>query len=33
MIIAIEATYIRLGFTAGCEAYFAEKGIDLVELC
>ena len=32
MIIAIAATYIRLGFTAECEAYFAEKGIDLAEL-
>ena len=32
MIIAIAATYIRLGFTAECEAYFAEKGINLVEL-
>lgn len=32
MIIAIVATYIRLGFTAECEAYFAEKGIDLAEL-
>lgn len=29
MIIAITATYIRLGFTSECEAYFAEKGIDL----
>lgn len=28
MIIEIAATYIRLGFTAECEAYFAEKGID-----
>lgn len=32
MIIAIAATYIRLGFTAECEAYFAEKEIDLAEL-
>ena len=32
MIIAIAATYIRLGFTAECEAYFAEKGIDFAEL-
>ena len=31
MIIAIAATYIRLGFTAECEEYFAEKGIDLEE--
>ena len=26
------ATYIRLGFTAECEAYFAEKGINLADL-
>lgn len=32
MIIAIAATYIRLEFTAECEAYFAEKGIDWAEL-
>lgn len=32
MIIAIAATYIRLGITAECESYFAEKGIDLAEL-
>lgn len=32
MIIAIAATYIRLGFTAECEAYFAEKGINLADL-
>lgn len=32
MIITIAATYIRLGFTAECETYFAEKGIDLAEL-
>lgn len=32
MVIAIAASYIRLGFVSECETYFAEKGIDLSEL-
>lgn len=32
MIIAIAATYIRLGYIKECEEYFAEKGINLADL-
>lgn len=32
MVIAIVAAYIRLGFTAECESYFADKGINIADI-